>query len=149
MDVGSGRQTRCHWAGSEISKLYALPNCVPLEVLIASLLHSRNNSILVILGKRLAGGQYKVNLLEQISLAGVVPLGRHFEGFGVSPINECLVPEGLVVACLVPFSLLVMQMLKKRETRVGGERQSISLDVLRMEEVWEQGGWVASERPDK
>lgn len=83
MDVSSGRQTRYHWAGSEISKMYALPNCVPLEVLIASLLHSRNNSILVILGQRLAGGQYKVNLLEQISLAGVVPFGRHFEGFGV------------------------------------------------------------------
>lgn len=135
MDVGSGRQIRCHWAGSEISKVYALPNCIPTEVLIASLLHSLDHSILVLLGQRLAGGQHKKNLLEQISLAGVVPFGRHFEGFGVSAVNECFVSLGLAVACFVSFLPFVMQIVKKRETRAGGERQLVSLVVLR----WEGG----------
>lgn len=149
-DVGSGRQARYHWAGPGITHMYVLPNRVPREVLIASLLHSRSNSILVLLGQRLAGGQYEVNLLEQISLAGVVPRGRHFEVFGVATANDCSVPVG-GRSLLVFFLLFAMQMLKKWATRGGGEQQLTFLDVF-LREVrggWERGGRVAPERSDK
>lgn len=54
---------------------------------MATLPHSRNYIVLVLLGQRLAGGQYKVNLLEEISLADVIPHGRHFEKVGIGSIG--------------------------------------------------------------
>lgn len=126
-----------------------LPNRVPREVLMASLLHSRSNCILVLLGERLAGRQYKVDFLEKISLAGVIPHGRHFEVFGVATVNEWSVPVGLVVAFFVlPFAV---QMLKNWATYGGGDQLLNFLDGFLREvgEEWERRGRVASERPGK
>lgn len=73
---------------------------------MASLLHSRNYSILVLLGQRLAGGQNKVNLLEEISLADVIPRRSHLEEFGVGGVGcQLLLDARRVVCCFFLFAL--------------------------------------------